>query len=199
MSAQFLPLATRRRTIYALGNELPVSENDLIEIIKNAVKQAPSAFNSQTSRVLILLGSQHQRFWELTREQLRKIVPEANFAGTSAKIDGFAAAAGSALFFEDQTVVKNLQQQFASYAEHFPVWSEQASGIAQYAVWLALSEKGIGANLQHYNPLIDEDVRREWHIPASWTLRAQMNFGAILAPAGEKTYMDDDQRFIIAR
>jgi len=65
--------------------------------------------------------------------------------------------------------------------------------------FLPLAEQGIGANLQHYNPLIDEDVQRTWNVPASWKLRGQMNFGAINAPAGEKTYIDDDKRFIIAK
>lgn len=199
MSDNFIALAKQRRTIYALGKELPVAEDIVIETIKEAIRQAPSAFNSQSSRALILLGKEHNKFWELTREQLRKIVPEENFQGTSKKIDGFAAAAGSVLFFEDQDVVKTLQEQFAAYADNFPVWSEHSTGIAQYAVWLALAEKGIGANLQHYNPLVDVDVQRSWDIPENWKLRAHMNFGSIVAPAGEKAFMDDDKRFVVAR
>lgn len=31
-------------------------------------------------------------------------------------------------------------------------------GMAEYATWLALTEAGLGASLQHYNPLIDEAV-----------------------------------------
>ncbi|MBA0166142.1 nitroreductase family protein [Pectobacterium sp. CFBP8739] len=199
MKSTFLDLAKNRRTIYALGKDISIPENELISTIKEAVKQAPSAFNSQSSRILILLGEQHNRFWELTREQLRKIVPAESFNATSDKIDGFAAAAGAVLFFEDQDVVKSLQEQFAAYADNFPVWSEHSTGIAQYAVWLALAEKGIGANLQHYNPLVDEDVRKEWNIPSSWKLRAHMNFGATLSPAGEKGFLSDDERFIIAK
>lgn len=199
MSNTFLALARQRRTVYALGKDIPVADEELISTIKEAVKQAPSAFNSQSSRIVILLGKEHNRFWEITREQLRKIVPADHFEGTSGKVDGFAAAAGSVLFFEDQDVVKTLQEQFASYADNFPVWSEHSTGIAQYAVWLALAEKGIGANLQHYNPLIDGDVKTAWQIPASWKLRAHMNFGSVEAPAGEKTYIDDDKRFIIAK
>ncbi|WKX25794.1 nitroreductase family protein [Tatumella ptyseos] len=199
MSDQFLSLAETRRSIYALGKEIPLSEDEVIHLIKQAVKQAPSAFNSQSSRILILLGNEHIKFWELTRTQLKKIVPEARFQATSAKLDSFSQAAGSVLFFEDQDVVQTLQQQFPSYADNFPVWSEHSTGIAQYAVWLALAEKGIGANLQHYNPLVDEEVRKQWSVPNSWTLRAQMNFGAILQPAGEKTYIDDNERFIIAQ
>ena len=199
MSEQFLSLAKKRRSIYALGKDISLSEDELVSLIKESVKQAPSAFNSQSSRVLILLGNEHTKFWDITRAQLKKIVPEDKFQATSDKLESFANAAGSVLFFEDQNVVKTLQEQFPSYADNFPVWSEHSTGIAQYAVWLALAEKDIGANLQHYNPLVDEEVRKEWNVPSSWTLRAQMNFGSILQPAGEKTYIDDNERFIIAK
>ena len=59
----------------------------------------------------------------------------------------------------------------------------------------ALAQENIGANLQHYNPVIDEAVVAEWSIPANWNLRAQMVIGSIEAPAGEKEYMEDSARF----
>ena len=64
---------------------------------------------------------------------------------------------------------------------------------------MAVGVKGDGGNLQDYDPLVDEDGQEAWNIPASWKLRAQMNFGAIEAPAGEKTYIPDSERFIVAR
>ncbi len=62
-------------------------------------------------------------------------------------------------------------------------------------MWTALAEAGIGASLQHYNPLVDEAVRREWGIAANWQLRAQMPFGSNEAGFGEKNYMEDEARF----
>lgn len=201
MSGTFASLAEKRRTSYTLGKTLPVSDDTVIDIITEAIRQAPSAFNSQSSRALILLGKEHEKFWELTREQLRKRVPADKFQPTSDKIDGFAAAAGSVLFFEDQDVVKGLQESFPSYADNFPVWSEHSTGIAQYAVWLALTEKGLGVNLQHYNPLVDADVQAEWNVPAGWKLCAQLNFGSIASetPVAAKTFIENDKRFIIAK
>lgn len=46
-----------------------------------------------------------------------------------------------------------------------------------------------------YNPLIDDAVKAEWNIPASWNLRAQMPFGNIVQEAGEKEFIDDADRF----
>ncbi|MBP6122995.1 MULTISPECIES: nitroreductase family protein [Providencia] len=197
MSNAFIEMIKTRRTIYNLGDALPVSEEHVTKLIKEAVKHSPSSFNSQTSRVVVLFGAEHKKLWNMVKETLRAIVPEQAFAGTAQKIDSFAAGAGSILFFEDIDVVTNLQEQFPLYADNFPVWSEQASGIAQFAVWTALAQENVGASLQHYNPLIDNQVQKEWNIPANWVLRAQMVFGSINEPAGDKDFMNDDVRFKI--
>lgn len=191
----FLNQIKQRRTIYALGKDLSLAQSKVEEIIKDAIKLSPSAFNSQTSRAVILFGDSHVKFWNIVLETLRKIVPEAAFAGTSGKINSFIAGAGTVLFFEDQDIVKNLQEQFELYADNFPIWSEHSTGIAQFAVWTALSEAGIGGSLQHYNPIVDEEVASTFNVPANWKLRAQLVFGSIEAPAGEKEFMNDADRF----
>ena len=95
--------------------------------------------------------------------------------------------------------IKELQQKFPLYADNFPIFSEHSAGMAQYAVWTALAEAGIGASLQHYAPLIDAEVARTWDVPASWKLRAQMPFGSNEAPFPEKTFIADDIRFKTVR
>ena len=185
----------KRRTQYALGPALPISEQETTALVEAAIRLAPSSFNSQSSRAVILYGDESREFWSIVESTLRKIVPAEAFAATKAKIDGFAAGAGTVLFYEDQEVVKGLQEKFALYADNFPVWSEQASGMAQFAVWTALANADIGASLQHYNPLVDAEVAARWNIPASWKLRAQMPFGSNEKPFGEKAFMDDAQRF----
>ena len=195
MSNKAIEIYRKRRSQYALGKNLPMGNEQVIALIKEAIRQAPSSFNSQSSRAVILLGEESERFWELTKEALRPLVPADAFANTEDKLASFAAGAGTVLFFEDQDVIKGLQEQFALYADNFPVWSEHSSGIAQFAVWTALAEAGIGASLQHYNPVVDAAVAETWDIPASWKLRAQMPFGSNEADFGEKTFMDDEQRF----
>lgn len=193
--SNFLNSIKARRTIYAIGKNVSVDQATIEETIREAVKQSPSSFNSQTSRVVTLFGESHTNFWNIVRETLRKIVPAEAFEGTNAKIDSFSAGFGTALFYEDQDVVKGLQEQFALYADNFPVWSEHSSAIAQFATWTALSEMGVGASLQHYNPIVDAEVAETFDIPSNWKLRAQLVFGSIEALAGEKTYMDDAARF----
>lgn len=191
----FLDHIKQRRTIYAVGKNVALTPEQIESVIKEAVNHSPSAFNSQTSRIVTLFGESHLQFWNIVRETLRKIVPEAAFEGTNTKINSFAAGYGTVLFYEDQDVVKSLQEQFVLYADNFPVWSEHSSAIAQFAVWTALSEQNIGASLQHYNPIVDAEIAEVFDIPANWKLRAQLVFGSIEAPAGEKTFMAEADRF----
>ncbi|KMV00477.1 MULTISPECIES: nitroreductase family protein [Acinetobacter] len=191
----FLDQIKQRRSIYAIGNNVSLDQTEVENTIKEAVRHSPSSFNSQTSRVVILFGESHQSFWNIVRDTLKKIVPADAFEGTNNKINSFAAGYGTALFYEDQEIVKELQAQFPLYADNFPVWSEHSSAIAQFATWTALAEKNIGASLQHYNPIIDDEVAIAFDVPSNWKLRAQLVFGSIEAPAGEKTFMDDAERF----
>ena len=197
MHSSFIENIKKRRSQYALGKNLALSQAQTTELIQVAVRQAPSAFNSQSTRVVILHGEHSEAFWGLVKEALRPLVSAENFATTEAKVDSFAAGAGTVLFYEDQHVVKGLQEQFALYADNFPVWSEHANAIAQFTVWTALANADIGASLQHYNPLVDAAAAERWNIPSSWTLRAQMPFGSNEGEFPEKTYIADTERFMV--
>lgn len=193
-----LDIYKKRRTQYALGKNLPVNRDAVETLIQNVIKEAPSAFNSQSSRAVILFGEESEKFWtELVTESLRPLVPADVFQTTVDKLKGFAAGAGTVLFFEDQNVIKGLQEQFALYADKFPEFSANSAGMAQFAVWTALANKNIGASLQHYNPVIDAAVQEKYGLPESWQLSAQMPFGSNEQSFGEKDYIDDANRFKI--
>jgi predicted oxidoreductase (fatty acid repression mutant protein) len=200
MTNKLLDTYKARRSIYAIGRGSPLSDAELEKLVSDALLHAPSPFNSQSARVALLLGSAHDGLWEATRGILHGLVKDAEaFAKTSAKIDGFKAGHGTVLFFEDQAVVKGLQDNFPAYAEKFPVWSLESAGMLQYMVWTALEDSGLGASLQHYNPLIDEWARAKVGAPESWVLVAQMPFGSVEAPAGEKAFSPLEPRFKVVR
>ena len=196
MSNQFLDLITKRRTIYAIGKNVTQSPEFLTDLIQNAIKQSPSSFNSQSSRAVILFNGEHEKFWGFVAEKLKSYAKdEESAAKTSAKMGTFVAGLGTVLFFEDLDVVKSLQDQFPSYADNFPIWAEHSTAIAQFATWTALHTEGLGASLQHYNPIVDEKVHAEWDIPANWQLRAQLVFGSVEGEARAKDFMADQDRF----
>ncbi|ARC89732.1 nitroreductase family protein [Rhodovulum sp. MB263] len=195
MSNKTLELLQKRRTQYALGKDLPLSADMVEDLIKAAIRHAPSSFNSQSSRAVILFGAESEKAWALIGAELRKIVPAENFGPTEAKMKGFAAGAGTVLFYEDEDTIKGLQEQFPLYADAFPRFAQHSAGMAQLAVWTALAEEGIGASLQHYNPVADAALAEAFGVPASWTLVAQMPFGGHADDIGDKTFIDDETRF----
>ena len=195
MSVQILQeIAHTRRSLYVLNKDLPISQDEVKQIVEHALKHTPSSFNSQSTRMVVLFDAEHEKLWDIAISELRKIVPADKFEPTENKLNMFKAAAGSVLFFEDQEVIKGLQNQFPAYAANFPIWAEHANAMNQYAIWTTLSAAAVGANLQHYNPVIDAEVAKTWNIPANWTLRAQLVFGGMGAPAGEKSFASIEER-----
>ncbi|MBU5617832.1 nitroreductase family protein [Psychrobacter sp. TAE2020] len=183
-----------RRSIYALGNELAVAPQAIVNMAERILLHTPSAFNSQSSRLVVLFGEQHQQLWDITELKLREEVADGDFSSSKQKMDGFRAAAGTVLFYEDADVLKSMQDKFQLYADRFPIWAQQTSAMHQYALWTELSTLEVGASLQHYNPLIDKDVAAAFAIPDNWELVAQMPFGNILQAAGDKSYQPLNQR-----
>lgn len=188
-----------RRSIYALNKNVGVSEERIMEVINHSVLHTPTAFNSQTGRVVVLFGKGHDKVWDITMEALRKVVPAASFKDTEDKINSFKAAYGTVLYFEDQKTVKGLQEQFALYKDNFPVWSNQASGMLQNVIWTALHIEGLGASLQHYNELIEAAVAKEFNLDKEWKMIGQMPFGNIAQEAGEKQFAPLEGRVKVIR
>ncbi len=188
-----------RRSIYAINKEVKIEDKEIEEILKHSLKFVPSAFNSQSARTVLLLGEHHDRLWDITKEILRGLVPAEAFGQTEEKMDSFKNGYGTVLFFEDHSIIEDLQNRFALYKDNFPVWSEQSSGMLQFVIWTQLEAAGLGASLQHYNPLIDQQVKAQWALPAHWKLIAQMPFGNPFAPAQEKEFLPVEDRIKVFR
>ncbi|GFN31756.1 nitroreductase family protein [Paenibacillus xylaniclasticus] len=196
MSSQaFFSAVKSRRSIYGISKEKVVSNERVQEIIEDALKYTPTSFNSQSGRIVLLFDEQSDKLWKLVTEVLRRKVGDSDsFKATEEKLAAFGSGYGTVLFFEDQSVVEGLQKQFPSYADHFPAYSQHSSGILQFIVWTALEQEGLGATLQHYQPLIDADVQKEWNVPANWKLVAQMPFGKPTVQPGEKQFQPIEER-----
>ena len=200
MNSEVLDLLKKRRSIYNLGKNVKQSDDEIVDLVENVIQETPTAFNSQTTRAVFLFGENHDKLWDIVVKRLKSEVPtEAAYEKTKAKIASFKAAYGTIMYFTDTDVVAKLEKDFPLYADNFYDWSEQGQGSAQLNTWVTLAENGIGANLQHYNPIIDDMVREAFGIPANWRLRAEMPFGSIEAQAGDKDYMDKADRFRVLK
>lgn len=176
-----------RRSYYRLDKQLPVGKDVVQQLIEEVTELVPDAFNMKSARVVVVFGSKQDELWDGIYETFGGKVPRD-------KIDGFKAAAGTVLYFYDEAVVENMQGKFPLYAENFPTWANHANGMLQISVWSALRKLGIGANLQHYNPVIDKLVCEMFGVPESWKLVAEMPFGGIVAEPDPKEKEDISKR-----
>lgn len=183
---------SKRRTYYNIGKDIPVSYETIEDTVRKVIELVPDAFNMHSQRVVIVEGEKQNELWDGIYNCFGGKVPRE-------KIDSFKAGAGTILYFIDEQVVSTMQEQFKTYAENFPIWANQANGMAQISVWCALRELNVGASLQHYNPVIDDFVAEKFNIPSTWRLIAQMPFGSIEAQPDPKPAEDINKRVWIEK
>jgi predicted oxidoreductase (fatty acid repression mutant protein) len=217
-----ISLAQSRRTIYALGKTPPSSASDaqLTSLLHNAIRHIPSSFNTQSTRLILLLHAEHDKLWDIAIEAFGAGVRDGSIpvdtetwtARTLPKLRGLRGATGTVLFYEDPAHIEPFVQKFPVYKDHFGAWAEQSNAMHQYfrtsayfgtkaclcanlmAVWTGLEALGFGANLQHYNPLIDARVAEQWDVPRDWRLVAQLVFGSPEGEPKEKTQKPVEER-----
>ena len=181
MRRNFMDAVANRRSYYALNNNRLVDEQQVCEIVRRTLETAPSPFNVQSARIVVLGYSAHLEFWDIVEHCLRPIVAEGRLEATRKKLKtSFRAGCGTILFYEDMASHEELRQKFPLYADKVDSFVLQSSGMHQFIIWTALEDLGYGASLQHYNPIIDEEVARRWAIPSTWQLIAQMPYGTPL-------------------
>ncbi len=161
-----------RRSHYDIHKNIPVSEEKVFDLIKEATELVPDAYNMKSSRLVVATGAKQDELWDNIDKVFENKIPRE-------KINSFKNGYGTILYFYDNAVVKELQDKFPTYADNFPKWANQSAGMLQLSIWSALKELDIGASLQHYNPIIDDMIREMFDIPESWVLNAQMPFGGI--------------------
>ncbi|RAL16124.1 Nitroreductase [Aspergillus homomorphus CBS 101889] len=201
LSAQSLPtLAQNRRTIYKLGRNHAIPDSQIEELVQQAILHVPSAFNTQSTRLVVLLHREHERLWDLAIGVFQDLVktgavPEPVWKNqTLPKLEGFKAAVGTVLFYEDPAHIEPMAEKFALFKDRFEPWAQHSNAMHQYFLWTGLEALGFGANLQHYNPLIDAPVAEAWNVPKEWKLSAQLVFGSPEAAPGPKEQKPVDER-----
>ena len=64
-TSAFMDAVNSRRSIYALNKDSPVSDARIEQVFHETMLASPSAFNSQTTRAVLLLGDEHEKFWTM--------------------------------------------------------------------------------------------------------------------------------------
>ena len=85
-----------RRTHYALKPESPISDDKIHEIVEQAILHTPSSFNSQSTRVLVLLADQHKKLWEeIVKPAVKAVAPPEAWESSEKRLSGFSNAYGT--------------------------------------------------------------------------------------------------------
>lgn len=98
-STQFLETIKARRTYYALKKESTIPDAKIQEIIKEVVLHVPSSFNSQTTRVILLVKEEHDKLWEIVKDVIKAIVPADAWPASEQRLNGFKAGYGTVCDF----------------------------------------------------------------------------------------------------
>lgn len=191
MSA-FVDLVEKRRSIYALGTDSEYSKEEIANRVREVVKQVPSAFNSQTTRVVVLFDEANDKFWDHIYDVQKNVLEGEMWDMMSGVMTGAKKGIGTVLFFEDLEAVEAMPAQGARQE----AYKQNNNANAQYAVWLALAEMNFGASLQHFNvgyeQGFDKATKELFNLPESYEMLAQMPFGSVEQELGEKDHIDTE-------
>lgn len=72
MKTSILDSLKTRHTNYTLSKESRLTNDEIVELVKEATYLVPSAFNSQSQRVVVVFGQEHDKVWNITERVLVK-------------------------------------------------------------------------------------------------------------------------------
>lgn len=96
-----IELAKARRTYYKLSKESPVPDSKIEELVNSAILHIPSSFNTQSTRLVVLLHKEHDRLWDIVIEAFGGLVKTGAISEemwkshTLPKLQGLKAGVGT--------------------------------------------------------------------------------------------------------
>ena len=94
-SKTFLDATESRRTYYQLTTESTISDARIKELVTHTIKHVPSAFNSQTTRMVVVLKEKHEELWDAVMEVYKASLPADKFEHAKGRMTGFRKAYGT--------------------------------------------------------------------------------------------------------
>lgn len=175
----FVELVKKRHSIYALGKNSNYSNEEIEKRIREVVREVPTAFNSQTTRIIVLFDEANTKFWDHIYNVQKNVLDGSKKEWMTGVVNGAKNGIGTVLFFEDLNAVKEMPTNEVRQE----AYKQNNNANAQYAIWLALTEMDLGANLQHFNvgyeQGFDKGTKEIFGLPESYEMIAQMPFGSI--------------------
>ncbi|MDO5457376.1 MAG: nitroreductase family protein [Atopococcus tabaci] len=191
--SNFTDLQAKRRSTYVIGKNTDLSKEEITEALREAAKNVPSSFNSQTTRLILVFDDANERVWKEIHDVQKDVLDGAVWERMSGVIQGAGQGVGTILFFEDRDAVK---ENIPAAESQQNLYKQHNDAFQQYSAWLALTELGLGGTLQHFNigyeQGFDKVFRELLNLPESYEMVAQMPFGSIEQEYEAKDYIDSD-------
>lgn len=98
-SSTYLDAVKYRRTVYGINDKSPIPDSRIEELVNETILTTPSSFNSQSTRVLVVLGEQHKKFWDAVSEATKAIIlkykGEEDWKRNEGRLQGFRNGYGT--------------------------------------------------------------------------------------------------------
>ena len=129
----FLETVKDRRSIYSLSAESTIPDSRIEEIVRFAVTWAPSTYNVQSARAVVLLGDNHRKLWDIVKKQMAEVPLDGGMRGyMDGRIAGWRGSYGTVMWLEDQVALDGLAKKNPMVGPMLTEWSDHSNGIHQF-------------------------------------------------------------------
>jgi len=150
---------------------------EMRERLLSAVRLTPAAYNLPPWRVVIV-HERREAFWAEVERGYREMLYGDQLDRYLDRLRGFAPGVAVALVFADRRVERELQEGKGASSEVASSFVQQAMGMVQFSLWLAVTAEGMAASLQHWDHLVGTRLARFAGLPeADFALVATMPIG----------------------
>ena len=168
-------LLERRRSVRRLRGG-PFDTGALVRIA-TAAHLCPSAYNRPPWHVVVV-RERAGEFWETVESGFRARLEGDRLERYLTRLAGFRNGVAIVLVYEDRTVLTDLEEAWGIGPDQARAFSEQALGMVQLSLWLAVVAEGLATSLQHWEALIEEDLAAFLELPSGrYRLAAAMPIG----------------------
>lgn len=84
-----------RRTYYALSPTSPIPDSKIEQIVTDTIKHTPSAFNSQTTRIVLVVKEEHKKLWDMIMSVYEEMLPKEKYEHAKGRMEGFRKGYGT--------------------------------------------------------------------------------------------------------
>jgi predicted oxidoreductase (fatty acid repression mutant protein) len=145
--------------------------------VLEAVRLTPAAYNLPPWQV-VLVHERREETWQQIEAAFRDHLDGERLERNLDRLAGFRSGVALALIYEDLRVGRALRQEKGASDDLATQFVQQALGMVQLSLWLALTAEGLSSSLQHWEAFLADRTEHLTGLPAAdFQLAAAMPIG----------------------